>query len=177
MSTSNKSPLDGTTAGSREYAGRKQPNSRSCFVCGLENSYGLKLTFIEVAADEVISKTRVPVQFEGYPGIVHGGITAAMLDEVVSRAAMIGDHDHFRVTAKLELRYRKPVPSETELLLRGHLIQARGKLTRARGELVLPDGSIAAEAEALLADYDVGELNSARLEALGWRVYSDGETP
>jgi acyl-coenzyme A thioesterase PaaI-like protein len=177
MSASSTSQVNGMTTGREEHAGRKQPNSRNCFVCGLENPFGLKLTFIEVAPDEVISKARVPVQFEGYPGIVHGGITAAMLDEVVSRAAMIGNHDRFRLTAKLELRYRKPVPSETELLLRGSLLQTRGKLTRARGELVLPDGSVAAEAEALLADYDVGELDPARLEALGWKVYPDGETP
>ena len=164
--------------GTETYAGElgKQPNSRSCFVCGLENPIGLKLTFLEVGPQEVISKTNLPRQYEGYPGVVHGGITAAMLDEIVSRAAMVGDHNHFRVTARLEIRFRKPVPSETELLLHGRLVRSHGRMTVAHGELKLPDGTVAAEAEALLADYDVGNLDPEALEALGWRVYADEES-
>ena len=155
---------------------RKQPNSRSCFVCGVENPFGLKLTFMETPEGEVFSKIRVPRQYEGYPGVVHGGITAAMLDEVVGRTAMVGNHNHFWVTAKLELRYRRPVPSETELTLRGRLVKSRGKVTVAHGELRLPDGDLAAEAEALLSDYDFGELDPEQLEALGWKVYPDGQS-
>jgi acyl-coenzyme A thioesterase PaaI-like protein len=154
---------------------RKQPNSRSCFVCGLENPFGLKLTFKETLSREVVSRTSIPRQYEGYPGVVHGGITAAMLDEVVGRTAMVGNHNHFWVTARLEVRYRKPVPSETELELRGRLIKARGRVTVAHGELLLPDGSVAAEAEALLSDYEFGELDPEQLEELGWKVYPDGQ--
>ncbi|MEJ2011398.1 MAG: PaaI family thioesterase [Anaerolineales bacterium] len=154
---------------------RKQPNSRTCFVCGLENPVGLKLTFMETGEREVISRTSIPHQYEGYPGVVHGGITAAMLDEVVGRTAMIGNHNQFWVTARLEIRYRKPVPSETELLLRGRLVKSRGRVTVAHGELRLPDGSVAAEAEALLSDYEIGEIDPGQLEALGWKVYADDE--
>lgn len=154
---------------------RRQPNSRSCFVCGLENPVGLKLTFFE-HGQEVRTKIMVPRQYEGYPGVVHGGITAAMLDEVVGRTAMIQDHNRFWVTARLDIRYREPVPSETELELRGWLVKSRGKITLAHGELLLPDGRIAAEAEAMLADYDFGQLDPAQLEALGWKVYPDGQS-
>jgi hypothetical protein len=70
---------------------RKQPNSRHCFVCGLENEYGLGLRFYEIGPDEVTATVSIPEQYQGYPGVVHGGITAAMLDEVLGRAAMVGD--------------------------------------------------------------------------------------
>ncbi len=153
--------------------GRKQPNSRNCFVCGLENPFGLGLTFHEVASGEVVSEINLPEHFEGYPGVVHGGIIASMLDEIVGRAAMCGDHDHFYLTAKLEVRYRKSVPSKTPLLLRGVVRKERGRMKVAHGELVLPDGTIAAEAEGLLAEYKEVGGNSDQLEALGWKVYPD----
>ncbi len=54
---------------------RKQPNSRHCFVCGLENEYGLGLRFYEVGPDEVTATVTIPDQYQGYPGVVHGGIT------------------------------------------------------------------------------------------------------
>lgn len=153
--------------------GRKQPNSRSCFVCGLENPYGLGLTFHELDTGEVISEISLPEHFEGYPGVVHGGIIASMLDEIVGRAAMCGAHDHFYLTAKLEVRYRRSVPSKTPLLLRGEVRKERGKMKIAHGELVLPDGTIAAEAEGLLAENFEAGRDPEQLKALGWRVYPD----
>jgi hypothetical protein len=51
-----------------------QPNSRHCFVCGLENQFGLKLRFYETGPGEVTAEYTVPDQFQGYPGLVHGGI-------------------------------------------------------------------------------------------------------
>lgn len=66
----------------------RQPNSRHCFVCGVENPHGLHLTFKQTAPDEVTVEYTVPEHFQGYPGVVHGGIVAAMLDEVAGRAHM-----------------------------------------------------------------------------------------
>jgi acyl-coenzyme A thioesterase PaaI-like protein len=159
-----------------KVAGRKQPNSRNCFACGLENPIGLGLTFQEYETGEVTSEIIIPEPFEGYPGIVHGGIIATMLDEIVSRAAMWGDHDHFHLTAKLELRFRIPVPTQTPILLRGQMVKQRGEMKVAKGEVVLPDGSVAAEAEAILAPYTITGESTQRLEALGWKVYPDDES-
>ena len=61
----------------------KLPNSRHCFVCGLENSYGLKLAFYKDGPDKVICNYTVPHYYEGYPGVVHGGIVTSILDEAV----------------------------------------------------------------------------------------------
>lgn len=153
----------------------RQPNSRHCFACGLENPYGLAMTFYEVPPDVVESSVVLPERFQGYPGIAHGGIVAAMLDEMVSRAGMIGDPTHFVVTARLEIRYRKPVPVGQPLALRGRLLRRKGRIATAEAELRLPDGSVAAEAEALLADFPDMPDDPERLRALGWRVYQDEE--
>jgi len=151
----------------------KQPNSRSCFVCGLENPYGLRLTFYETGPAEVTAETTIPDRYQGFPGVVHGGIVAAMLDEAAGRAAMIGDSPRFMVTAKLEVFYRSPVPIGTMLRIVGALERHRGRLAMATAQIVLPDGSLAANAEVLLADRPGANADPAQLEALGWKVYPD----
>lgn len=150
---------------------QRQPNSNNCFVCGLQNPFGLKLTFHDNGTDEVHCSYSIPDVYQGYPGVAHGGVVAAILDEVVGRTAMIGDHNHFMMTAKMELKYRQPVPLNTPLKLVGRQIKQRGRLAQAYGELRLPDGTLAVEITATLIDlppeFQVGE--TAR-EQLGWRV-------
>jgi uncharacterized protein (TIGR00369 family) len=156
--------------------GVKQPNSRNCFACGLENPFGLGLQFYELGSDRLESHFTVPVHFEGYPGIVHGGIIASMLDEMVSRAAMIGQHNRFMMTAKLEIRYRKPVPTGVPLHLEAHLTRPAGRVATATAQIVLPDGSVGASAEATLAPMPSGPYDEDLLDSLGWRLYPDEST-
>lgn len=151
----------------------KQPNSRQCFVCGVENPVGLRLAFYETAPGEVTAEVTLPERYQGYPGVVHGGIVASMLDEVVGRAAMNGEPWRFMVTARLDLRYRKPVPVGKPLRLVGRLGRRRGRLATSRGEVWLPDGTLGAEAEAMLADFPGLPETATDLDALGWKVYPD----
>lgn len=153
---------------------KPQPNSKHCFVCGLESPIGLKLRFYDNGVDEVRALYTVDSQYNGYPGVVHGGIVAAMLDEGGARVTMIVDPSRFMMTATLNIRYRKPVPVDTELLLVGKLIKDRGRLAQAHSEIRLPDGTVCAEAELTLATIPI-ELPEyiPDLEALGWRVYPD----
>jgi len=154
----------------------KQPNSRNCFACGLENPFGLGLMFYELGPDRLESHFTVPEHFEGYPGVVHGGIIASMLDEMVSRAAMIGQHNRFMMTAKLEIRYRKPVPTGEELHLQAQLTRPAGRVATAIAHIRLPDGTVAAEAEATLAPMPGGPKDESMLDSLGWRLYPDNPT-
>ncbi len=157
---------------------RKQPNSRHCFVCGLENPFGLQLKFYEQEPGEVNAEITIPEQYQGYPGVVHGGIVAAMLDEITARAHMNGDPPRFMYTARLELRYRKNVPVGQPLRLVGRAGPARQRTAVATGSIYGPQGELLAEAEALLVDVPADVVNTVNLEALGWKVYPDpGEDP
>lgn len=167
---------DDTVMRSDEEAGGrrdKQPNSRQCFVCGLENPVGLRLAVYTTAPGEVSSEYTAPDHFQGYPGVVHGGIVASMLDEVVGRAVMGDDTSRFMMTARLQVRYRLPVPVGQPLRLEGKMRRRRGRTAEATARLRLPDDTIAAEAEALLVELTGMPAEQESLEALGWKVYPD----
>lgn len=153
----------------------KQPGSYHCFICGRKNPVGLKMDFYNSGPGEVTAEYTVPEIYQGYPGVVHGGITAAMLDETAGRSVMAdGDgNEQFFMTLKLEIKYREKVPTETPLKIIGRLIRLNGRRATAHGEIQLPDGTVAAEAKALLALMPPESFEDVDLEALGWQVYDD----
>lgn len=151
----------------------KQPNSELCFVCGRNNPVGLYMRFYDNGRDEVVSDYTVPARYQSYPGVVHGGVLAAMLDEVVARVSMIGDPHHFMMSVKLEVRYRQPVPVEIPIRVVGRIVRLRGRLGRAEGRILLPDGAVACEAQMTLADIPAELLPASRFAELGWAVDSD----
>ncbi len=124
---------------------------------------------------KVRSEFTVPQHYEGYPGVVHGGIIAAILDETGGRALM-DEPNHFMVTAQLNIRYRKPVPSGVPLLVIGEAGDRRGRVSHAHSEIQNMDGVVLAEAELVLVDIPESQLANFDAEALGWRVYPEKET-
>jgi acyl-coenzyme A thioesterase PaaI-like protein len=148
----------------------KQPSSEMCFVCGLRSPVGLRLLFYDDGVSEVRVDLTIPSAYQGYPGIAHGGIVAAILDETLGRVGIIANPNRFTVTVRMEIKYRQPVPVETPLVVVGKAIKLRGRLVQATGEVRLPDGSVAAEAEATLTDMPKGPATPGQLAALGWAV-------
>jgi acyl-coenzyme A thioesterase PaaI-like protein len=151
----------------------KQPNSNHCFVCGRHNPYGLHLVFHETAPGEVTVEYTVPEQFQGYPGVVHGGVVAAMLDEVIGRTHMGGFPPRFMFTARLDIRYRKNVPVGKPLRIIGHAINSRERSATATGQIFSPEGELLAEAEAILVNVPDGLIEKVDLESIGWKVDPD----
>ncbi len=152
-----------------------QPNSHHCFVCGLKNPFGLKLRFYQTGPGEVTTLYTAPEQFQGYPGVVHGGIVAAILDEVVGRAIMATDPtvSRFMYTARLTLRYRKTVPIGQPLRVVGWIDQDKGLRATAKGKVFDASDQVLAEADGLLVNLPEEVFEGADLESLGWRVYPD----
>jgi uncharacterized protein (TIGR00369 family) len=151
----------------------KQPNSRHCFVCGLENPQGLRLEFHETGPGEVRAQYVVPEVYQGYPGVVHGGIVAAMLDEMCGRAHMSGpaESSRFMYTARLEIRYRGTVPLGQPLHLMGRALKSKARTATSLGEIRDASGQLLAEAKAVLVDMPDEMLTDLDLDALGWKVY------
>jgi acyl-coenzyme A thioesterase PaaI-like protein len=144
-----------------------------CFVCGLENESGLHVKFYSEAPGKVRVDWTAPERFQGYPGHLHGGIAAALLDEAAGRTVLGGDSLRFFVTLKMELRYRKPVPIGVPLVIRGEIVRDRGRIVETHAAIHLPDGSVAVEAEVWVAEAPLEITRGTDLDRMGWRVYPD----
>lgn len=152
----------------------KQPNSRMCFICGLENPVGLKLKIYQTKPGVIETTYTAPEHFQGYPGVLHGGIVATILDEISGRAHM-GDPSapRFMFTGKLEVKYRKNVPTGQPLTVVGKAGKSKGKIAEGWAGIYDESGTLLAEANTLLIDVPQETLDSANLEYLGWKVYPD----
>lgn len=153
--------------------GALQPNSRMCFICGLENPVGLKLRIFEVEPGLVETTFTAPDHFQGYPGVLHGGIIATIIDEVSGRSLMGPvDHPRFMFTAKLEVKYRKNVPIGKPLRIVGKAGPISGRSAKAwAGIYDLESGELLAEGNTTLVDVPQKILEDLDREALGWKVY------
>jgi acyl-coenzyme A thioesterase PaaI-like protein len=82
-------------------------------MCGRENNHGLKMVWYNnLEANQVEATVTITEQFNGYPGIAHSGIVAAILDETSGRAIMLdGNLDNLFVTLRLNITYKKPMPT------------------------------------------------------------------
>ena len=150
----------------------RQPSSRMCFICGRENPVGLKMTFEEDReAGQVRSSLIVPDCFQGYPGVVHGGIVAAVLDETAGRAILLhGSDEDVMATLRLTIRYRRPTPTGVLLTAVGWLEHRGGAGARVSGELRLPDGTVTADCSCTLAEIPESFRVGWEEERKHWRV-------
>ena len=128
-----------------QHTAEKQFNSRMCFVCGLENPAGLHAHFYQVDDDTCVGRFLPDDNHQGYPGRVHGGVIAAMLDETLGRAVW-GDAQTWGVTAELTLRYKAPVPLGQMLTVVGRIVKENRRMFEAEGELLTADGTVAVKA-------------------------------
>ncbi len=153
----------------------RQPSSRGCFVCGRENHGGLRARFeSDPAAGEVRATVSVPEHFNGYPGIVHGGVLSSLLDEAMVRTALLsGGFDDLLVTARMEVAFRLPTPTRTPLTVVARVLRRSASRAQAHAEVRLPDGTVTATAEALLARPPPGVAAAWSAERPYWNVDPD----
>ncbi len=93
----------------------------NCFACHPNNNHGLKLQFFaDDDKNEVFTSIKPELHFNGFPGILHGGVQCALVDEV-AYWAMFDSIKKIGLTAKIDLSYLKPVPMNTELVVSGKI--------------------------------------------------------
>lgn len=126
----------------------KQHNSKNCFICGVENKFGLKVRFFEVEGDELVAIFTPREEHQSYPNRLHGGVACAILDETIGRAITIGSEEMiWGVTTEITTKYRRPVPLDQELKAVGRITYKKGRFFEGEGELLLADGKVAVSAK------------------------------
>ena len=109
-----------------------------CFGCGPNNPLGLRLQFFETD-DGIEVEWVAPAYVQGAPGIVHGGIQGTLLDEALCMTAYTKRGTPV-VTGELTVRYRRPVPTDTPLLIRGRIVEEDARSLVIAGAIHLAGG-------------------------------------
>jgi acyl-coenzyme A thioesterase PaaI-like protein len=132
----------------RRWVGRTPETIRNngCFACGPANGRGLHLdiqndgdvTYVDFTPDE---------SWQGFGGVVHGGLVATVLDEVM--AWELYGYDDFAVTGRMEITYRKLVPVGQPLRASAKLVQDRRRAKKVHAEIRDQDGALLASADSL----------------------------
>lgn len=130
----------------------RQPTSLRCFACGKNNPIGLKLEWFNDYENKQIETTfTLSDDYCSYPGTVHGGIIATILDETSGRAILLdNDFNRLMVTLKMEVVYKHNTPTNTPLKAVGRVIRDGGSRAQVEGEIILPDGTVSAKCTSLL---------------------------
>lgn len=140
-----------------------------CFVCGRENPVGLHLHFYTDDDGRVHAEFTPGQEHQGYPGVMHGGLITALLDETIGRTAIAGDL--WCMTARLEVRFRKPVPIGERLHIVGEISRNNGRLLQGHGEIRLgTDDQLLAEATGTFVRIPNDQIESYKQALAWWRV-------
>lgn len=126
------------------------PDHGSCFVCGKSNPKSIGIAWQLVAENHIFASFEFSDFQQGPPGFVHGGASAAVMDEAMGLAVF---HSGYRVvTANLSIEYRKPIPLGKIVKIQAVMSGKTERRILALGEILLPDGSVAVSAKGFYAE-------------------------
>jgi len=143
----------------------------NCFACSPENSIGLKMVFFE-EGEEIVCKWLPNDIFQGYQGVLHGGIQSTLIDEIGSwlvntKLRTAG------VTSSMKVRFLKPVRINSgEITLRATLIEKTDKTAVIKVNITNSEGVICADAEVEYFVYPEG-IAKKRLNYPGYEAFYD----
>jgi len=131
----------------RDRTGAFEFEPHHCFACGELNEHGLHLD-LHVDHEGSWAETRLDPRFQGWDSVAHGGIVCTILDEVMAWSAI--GRGTWGVTARLDVRFRRPVPTGLLIRAEGWVVHQGRRAVRTAGHVVDPrDGELLATAEGL----------------------------
>lgn len=109
-----------------------------CFACGRDNPIGLKLDFKRDG--KIVRAEFTPTEFyQGWSGIVHGGIITCLLDEAMAYAAVFSGVNC--VTAKMQVRLKRLALVGEPLVITSSIIKKTKRLVETEAAVSLKDGT------------------------------------
>jgi len=116
---------------------------RWCYGCGEDNPEGLRIAF-RLDGRRVIGELTLREVHQGYPGVVHGGVAAAALDEAMGWAMYAAG-----TWARMEVKFRRPLPLGQRVLVSAEVTRSRGRWLEVKGEIRLPSGELLVEGKGV----------------------------
>ncbi len=120
-------------ADSQQMQHRREQAHPNCFVCEPHRPFGLRMAYELQADGSVHAHMACPKRWQGYPGMVHGGIIASILDGAMTHCLFA--RDIAAVTADLHVRYRHPLLVDADAIV-------TAKITREMAPVFVLEASI-----------------------------------
>jgi len=122
-------------------------DDQMCYVCGSKNPFGLKLRFDHPEKGLLRSEVVFSKEHQGFKGVLHGGMMAMVLDEMMVNLAWTEGIP--AVTVELNVRLKKAAKIGEKVLLEGHFEKGEeGRVLHARAEAKNEKGEVLANATA-----------------------------
>ena len=145
----------------RDPLGAFEFEPHHCFACGELNAHGMRLD-LHASPEGAWTELRVDVAFQGWEAVAHGGIVCTILDEVMAWA-VIG-RGTWGVTARLNVAFRKPIPTGKAIRAEGWVVQQDRRAVRAAGRVIdRASGEVLATGESTFIAVPASDLE--RLKA------------
>lgn len=113
----------------------KLSDDQYCFACGTLNPIGLRME-VSFHDNKAYSRLSLKREFQGWSDIVHGGVMATILDEIMAHAVLhyVGQ----AVTTSLQVTYRAPLKVGEEFEAIGYVAEQKSRVTVAKAEIRTP---------------------------------------
>lgn len=149
-------------------------NLNRCFGCGEDNPVGLRLK-ITYVNDKSHIEFIVGPDYCGYPGIMHGGAIATLVDEAMFHAvARLGVK---AVTTSMTVDFKNPALEGHHLVSEAWVKNRAGKGKRIEVDAVVTDsgtGKVIAEGKGKFAVTDFKKAARGRINEI-YQVLSDND--
>jgi len=145
---------------------KELPHTHSCFVCGESNPIGLNLRF-ETDGHVVRTHFKPRPEHIGFKEVVHGGIIATLLDEIMVWACL-AQTKRFAYCAEFTLRFLNPLRPGQETLATAELVaNRRDRIFEAKAELHDSAGKLLATATGKYLPVKALELADMSTDLVG----------
>ena len=112
-----------------------------CYVCGTQNPHGIGLTWYAKEDGSIFSEFTLTIKQQGPRGHIHGGASAAVLDEVIGVAIWRAGYNV--AVVNMDINFRQAIPVNTTVTVEARMTGKEGRKVFGTGEIYLPDGSVA----------------------------------
>ena len=145
---------------------------------------------IEHCIDQVVERSYITLkrglksqftaraEHQSYPGRLHGGISATILDETIGRAIMIRSQGEvWGVTVEFTMRFKKPVPTDRPVRVIGRIVKDASRFFEGTGEILLEDGTVAVEGQGRYIKMPIEKIADFDRDAQEWKVVAMPDDP
>jgi acyl-coenzyme A thioesterase PaaI-like protein len=138
---------------------------------GLANPLAPPIVIAQSGERSAIATVNFGSAYEGPPSSLHGGFVAATFDEVLGFVQSLGGNPG--MTGTLTVKYRRPTPLHTDLIIEAELVRIQGRKIFTEGR-ILANGMVTAEAEGLFISIGPSKMEALLKEREGYEIGRDG---